>query len=64
VSVAKAYIADRSPAIIQECVQLHGGMGVTWEHNLHLYLRRVTQNAALYGSATQHRARIAALLGM
>jgi alkylation response protein AidB-like acyl-CoA dehydrogenase len=64
VSVAKAYIADRSPAIIQECVQLHGGMGVTWEHDLHLYLRRVTQNAALYGSARQHRARIAALLGM
>jgi alkylation response protein AidB-like acyl-CoA dehydrogenase len=64
VSVAKAYIADRSPAIIQDCVQLHGGIGVTWEHDLHLYLRRVIQNAALYGSVSQHRERIAALIGM
>ena len=64
VSVATAYIADRSPAIIQDCVQLHGGIGVTWEHDLHLYLRRVAQNAVLYGSVSQHRERIAALIGM
>jgi alkylation response protein AidB-like acyl-CoA dehydrogenase len=64
VSVAKAYIADRGPAIIQDCVQLHGGIGVTWEHDLHLYLRRVAQNAALYGSVGQHRERIATLIGM
>jgi alkylation response protein AidB-like acyl-CoA dehydrogenase len=63
-SVAKAYIGDRAPAIVQDCVQLHGGIGVTWEHDLHLYLRRVAQNAALYGSARDHRARTAALLGM
>jgi len=63
-SVAKSYIADRSPAIIQDCVQLHGGIGVTWEHDLHLYLRRVAQNAALYGSVTEHRERLAALIGM
>jgi alkylation response protein AidB-like acyl-CoA dehydrogenase len=64
VSVSKAYIADRAPAIIQDCVQLHGGIGVTWEHDLHLYLRRVAQNAALYGSVGQHRERIATLIGM
>jgi len=64
ISVAKAYIADRSPGIIQDCVQIHGGIGVTWEHDLHLYLRRCTQNAALYGSARQHRERLATLLGM
>jgi alkylation response protein AidB-like acyl-CoA dehydrogenase len=64
VTVAKAYIADRCPAIIQDCVQLHGGIGVTWEHDLHLYLRRVAQNAALYGSASEHRERLAALIGM
>jgi alkylation response protein AidB-like acyl-CoA dehydrogenase len=63
-SVAKAYIADRCPAIIQDGVQLHGGIGVTWEADLHLYLRRVTQNAALYGSVRQHRERLASLLGM
>jgi len=64
VSVAKAYVGDRTPAIVQDCVQLHGGIGVTWEHDLHLYLRRVAQNAALYGSVRQHRERVASLLGM
>lgn len=64
VSVAKAYIGDRGPAIAQDCVQLHGGIGVTWDHDLHVYLRRITQNAALYGSPRQHRERVATLLGM
>jgi len=62
VSVAKAYIGERAPAIVQDCVQLHGGIGVTWEHDLHLYLRRVAQNAALFGSARDHRLRLATLL--
>jgi len=64
VSTAKAYIGDRAPAIVQDCVQLHGGIGVTWEHDLHLYLRRVAQNAALYGSPRDHRLRVATLLGV
>jgi alkylation response protein AidB-like acyl-CoA dehydrogenase len=64
VSIAKAYIGDRTPAMTQDCVQLHGGIGVTWEHDLHLYLRRVAQNAALYGSARDHRERLAAQLGV
>jgi alkylation response protein AidB-like acyl-CoA dehydrogenase len=50
--------------MVQDCVQLHGGIGVTWEHDLHLYLRRVAQNAALYGSAREHRERLATLLGV
>ncbi len=64
VSVAKAYIGDRAPTVVQDCVQMHGGIGVTWEHDLHLYLRRVAQNAALYGSARDHRERLATLLGV
>jgi alkylation response protein AidB-like acyl-CoA dehydrogenase len=64
VSVAKVYIGEHGPAIVQDCVQLHGGIGVTWDHDLHVYLRRVTQNAALFGSPRQHRERIAALIGM
>ena len=64
VSVAKSYIGDRCPAIIQDCVQMHGGIGVTWDADLHLYLRRVAQNAALYGSVRQHRERLATLLGL
>ena len=36
VSVAKSYVGERAPGMIQDCVQLHGGIGVTWEHDLHL----------------------------
>ncbi|MGJ6124793.1 acyl-CoA dehydrogenase family protein [Mycolicibacterium sp. Y3] len=54
VSVAKAYVADRAPMMLQDCVQLHGGIGVTWEHDLHLYLRRTVLNRAMYGSPEDH----------
>ena len=64
VSVAKSYIGDQAPALLQGCVQMHGGIGVTWEHDLHLYLRRVTQNALLFGTPEDHRERIVALLGV
>ena len=64
VSVAKSYIGDHATEIIQDCVQMHGGIGVTWEHNIHLYLRRATLNWGLYGTPDQHRERIAVLLGM
>src|SRR5258707_3962628 len=40
VSIAKAYAGQRATDIIQDCVQLHGGLGVTWEHDIHVYLRR------------------------
>lgn len=59
VSIAKAWIAPRATEIVQECVQLHGGIGVTWEHDLHLYLRRVTTNRAMYGTPDDHLDRIA-----
>ena len=54
VSVAKAYVAERAPVILQDSVQLHGGIGVTWEHDLHLYLRRVALYRAVYGSPEDH----------
>ncbi|SCX33838.1 acyl-CoA dehydrogenase family protein [Mycolicibacterium fluoranthenivorans] len=54
VSVAKAYVAERAPMMLQDCVQLHGGIGVTWEHDLHLYLRRTVLNRAMYGSPEDH----------
>lgn len=62
VSVAKSYVGQRSVEIVQDCVQLHGGIGVTWEHDLHLYLRRATVNRALYGTPEEHRRRIADIL--
>jgi alkylation response protein AidB-like acyl-CoA dehydrogenase len=63
-SVAKAYIGDHAPELVQDCVQLHGGIGITWEHDIHLYLRRVTLDRALYGSPAEHRHHVASLLGM
>jgi alkylation response protein AidB-like acyl-CoA dehydrogenase len=63
-SVANAYIGERAPEIIQECVQLHGGIGVTWEHDLHLFLRRVILDRALYGAPQSQLARIARELGL
>ena len=63
-SLAKAYVADRCPVILRECLQLHGGIGYTWEHDLHLYLRRVETNAAIYGGADFHYDRLAPAIGL
>lgn len=63
VSAAKSYIGPHATELVQDCVQMHGGVGVTWEHDIHLYLRRVALNRNLYGSPIEHRARIAGLLG-
>jgi alkylation response protein AidB-like acyl-CoA dehydrogenase len=64
VSVAKSYIGERGPAILQDCVQLHGGIGVTWDHDLHLYLRRVMVDASQLGAPRDHRERVARAIGM
>ncbi|MDO3646931.1 acyl-CoA dehydrogenase family protein [Nocardia mangyaensis] len=62
VSVAKSYVSAITPGLLQDCVQIHGGIGVTWEHDLHLYLRRVTFGRALYGTPEEHRRRLTDLL--
>ena len=62
VSAAKSYIGPHATDIIQDCVQMHGGIGVTWEHDLHLYLRRATLNREMYGTPAEHRAQIAVLM--
>jgi alkylation response protein AidB-like acyl-CoA dehydrogenase len=59
VSAAKAWIGPRATEMIQDCVQLHGGIGVTWEHDLHLYLRRATVNRATHGTPEEHADRVA-----
>ena len=61
---AKAYVGERSTDLIEDCVQLHGGIGVTWEHDLHLYLRRATTNRVTYGTPQEHREQIARLLDL
>src|SRR5216683_504977 len=64
VSVAKAYVGQRATDIVQDCVQLHGGIGVTWEHDIHLYLRRVTVDRATWGTPAEHRRRLADILNV
>ncbi len=61
-SVAKVYVADHCLDIADECVQISGGIGVTWEHHVHLYSRRIVVNRALFGTPEQHKVRLAALL--
>ena len=61
VSVAKAYVAERAPVILQDCVQLHGGIGVTWEHDLHLFLRRTALYRAMFGSPEDHHRAVYAM---
>jgi alkylation response protein AidB-like acyl-CoA dehydrogenase len=62
VSVAKRWIGPQATELIQDCVQLHGGIGVTWEHDLHLYLRRATVNRVTYGTPEWHAERLATQL--
>ena len=58
-STAKSFIGDYGSELLQDCVQIHGGIGVTFEHDLHLYLRRHTVNRALFGTPADHRQRLA-----
>ena len=53
-SVAKSYVSEMAGQIVQGCVQMHGGIGVTWEHDLHLYLRRVTLYRSMFGTPEEH----------
>lgn len=55
VAAAKAFIGECGTDLVQDCVQLHGGIGVTFEHDLHLYVRRVIVNRVLYGTPAEHR---------
>jgi alkylation response protein AidB-like acyl-CoA dehydrogenase len=60
VAVGKACASDYTARIAGESLQLHGGIGFTWEHDLHLYLRRIKADEALFGDAEHHERRIAA----
>jgi alkylation response protein AidB-like acyl-CoA dehydrogenase len=60
-SVAKAFIGEYGGELIQDCVQIHGGIGVTFDHDLHLFLRRATINRSLLGTPADHRQRIATI---
>lgn len=61
-SAAKSYIAQHGTELGQDCVQIHGGLGLTFEHDIHLFLRRIALGAATLGTARHHRLRLADLL--
>jgi alkylation response protein AidB-like acyl-CoA dehydrogenase len=58
VSAAKFYVGRYGAELVQDCVQIHGGIGVTFDHDLHLFLRRVTTGVPLYGSPAEHAGRL------
>jgi alkylation response protein AidB-like acyl-CoA dehydrogenase len=62
VSAGKCYVGRYGVELLQDCVQLHGGIGVTFDHDLHLFLRRVVTDAPLFGSWFEHAARLTDML--
>jgi alkylation response protein AidB-like acyl-CoA dehydrogenase len=61
-STAKAWCSDAASRVLASALQVHGGIGFTWAHDLHLYLKRAHLDAVAFGDATHHRARLARLL--
>ena len=61
-SLAQAHCGPVAVAAAEACIQLHGGIGFTWEHPAHLYLKRAASSRALFGTPTAHRAELAELL--
>lgn len=62
-SLARAWCSDAYRTVSAEALQLHGGIGFTWEHDCHLYFRRARADAQLLGTSTFHRERLAVTLG-
>ena len=62
VSVAKAYASDAYREVGNKAIQVHGGMGFTWENDVHLYYRRAKGSEIAFGDATWHRERLAELV--
>jgi alkylation response protein AidB-like acyl-CoA dehydrogenase len=61
-SIAQATCSAALSRIAADTIQVHGGIGFTWEHQAHLYFKRASTDAALLGTAEQHRDRVAALV--
>jgi alkylation response protein AidB-like acyl-CoA dehydrogenase len=61
-SMAKAYVSDAYRKVAGDGIQIHGGIGFTWEHDLHLYFKRAKGSEVTFGDATHHRERVAQLI--
>jgi alkylation response protein AidB-like acyl-CoA dehydrogenase len=64
VALAKAYCSEVAVNAAQECVQMHGGIGFTWEHTAHLYLKRAKADSIGFGTPDAHRAVLASLVNL
>jgi len=63
-SMAKAFVGEAGVDLVQTCFQVFGGIGYTWEHDQHLYLRRITTDAGLFGDPAWHREHLCQLAGL
>ncbi|WP_203338653.1 acyl-CoA dehydrogenase family protein [Nocardioides limicola] len=63
-AVAQAFLSDLAVTAGEEAVQLHGGIGMTWEHPVHLYLKKAKADQIAFGTAGAHRARLAGLVDL
>ena len=64
VAMAKAYTSEMGKSVTAEAIQIHGGIGFTWEHDVHLYYRRALANEATFGAAPLHREAVARQLNL
>ncbi len=62
--LAYTYCSGAFTRAAKECIQIHGGIGYTWEHDAHLYLRRAKSSELLFGQPARQRARLAELAGI
>jgi alkylation response protein AidB-like acyl-CoA dehydrogenase len=60
--MAKAYASDAGWRVPDASIQVHGGIGFTWEHDLHFFLKRGKANAAMFGTAAWHREQVAEMV--
>jgi alkylation response protein AidB-like acyl-CoA dehydrogenase len=63
-SMAKARASDAARSVTNAALQVFGGIGFTWEHDLHLFLKRAEVSAQMLGTAREHRDRVAGLAGL
>jgi alkylation response protein AidB-like acyl-CoA dehydrogenase len=63
-AVAQAYCSGAAVHAAEECIQLHGGIGMTWEYPAHLYLKRAKSDQLAFGTAYRHRTRLADLVDL
>jgi alkylation response protein AidB-like acyl-CoA dehydrogenase len=63
-ALAYAYCSRAFTHAAKECIQIHGGIGYTWEHDAHLYLRRAKSSELLFGPPARQRTRLAELAGI